>query len=67
MATGRCMAILLHLPEGWVIYTPEGRYKMGGNVGNNFWHVISLCRFAPGELDEFIPNLRMPMDESILA
>ena len=61
------MAILLHLPEGWVIYTPEGRYKMGGNVGNNFWHVISLCRFAPGELDEFIPNLRMPMDESILA
>ncbi len=67
VATGRCMAILLHLPEGWVIYTPAGRYKLGGDVGNNFWHVINLCRFAPGELDEFIPNLRMPMDESILA
>jgi hypothetical protein len=40
---------------------------MGGDVGNNFWHVIGLCRFAPGELDEFIPNLRMPVDESILA
>ena len=54
--TGRCPAILMILQEGWVMmYTTEGRYKLGGNASNNLWHVISLCRFAPDERDEFVP------------
>ncbi len=63
-ASGRCLVILAHLPEGWAAYTPEGRYKYGGNISGEFWHTISLCRFEPGELDPYWPvPLRMPDNE----
>lgn len=43
--------------DGWVAYTPEGRYKVSGRAGaDTFWYVIGLCRFAPGELDPFLPE-----------
>ncbi len=64
VATGRCLVILGHLPEGWVAFTPEGRYKLGGEIAGGFWHSINLCRFEPGELDPYLPEpLRMPDDE----
>jgi hypothetical protein len=66
VATGVCLAILLKLPEGWVAFTPGGRYKFGGDVAGGFWHAVNLCRFEPGELDEFVPGLRIPDDEPIL-
>jgi WD40 repeat protein/nucleoside phosphorylase len=62
IATARCLAILLPLPEGWVAYTPDGRYKLGGDIAGSFWHVIGLCRFEPGELDPYLPHLRVPDD-----
>jgi hypothetical protein len=65
--TGECAAVLLGLPEGWVAFTPQGRYRFKGNVAGNFWHVIALCRFEVGELDPFIPNLRLKPDEPLLA
>ncbi|MBI3467487.1 MAG: hypothetical protein HY000_31140 [Planctomycetes bacterium] len=34
---------------------PDGRYKLGGNPAGSFWYAINLCRFEPGELDEFLP------------
>jgi WD40 repeat protein/3',5'-cyclic AMP phosphodiesterase CpdA len=64
--TGECLAILAHLPRGWVAMTPDGRYKTGGDVAGGFWHAIGLCRFEPGELDEHIPGLRLP-DDAILV
>ncbi len=65
--TGRCFAILAPLPEGWVAYTPEGRYKLGGEIAGGFWHSVNLCRFAPGELDPYLPvPLRMDDDEPFL-
>ncbi len=27
-----------------------------------FWHAINLCRFDPGELDPYVPGLRLPLD-----
>jgi WD40 repeat protein len=67
VATGACYAILVHLPQGWVAYTPDGRYKLGGDISGGFWHVIGLCRFEPGELDPYLPTpLRLP-DDAILV
>ncbi len=56
IASGRCLAILAHLPEGWVAYTPDGRYKLGGETAGGFWHSIGLCRFEPGELDPYLAS-----------
>jgi nucleoside phosphorylase len=64
VAIGDCLAILYPTPEGWVAFTPEGRYKLGGS----FWHVIGLCRFEPGELDPYLPRpLRIPDDEPLFT
>ncbi len=67
LGTGKCLAVLYSLSEGWVTFTPEGRYKFGGNVAGSFWHAIALCRFEVGELDEFIPGLRLQPDERLLG
>ena len=41
--------------DGWVAFTPTGRYKLGGATAGLFWYAINLCRFEPGELDPFLP------------
>ena len=64
LENGRCLAVLLALPEGWVAYSPDGRYKFGGVPAGGFWHVINLCRFEIGELDEWVPGLRLPEEAS---
>jgi WD40 repeat protein len=64
VANGRCLAVLLPLPEGWVAYSPDGRYKFGGVPAGGFWHVASLCRFEIGELDDWVPGLRLADDAS---
>jgi WD40 repeat protein len=64
---GRCLAVLLPLPEGWVAHSPDGRYKLGGVPAGGFWHVVSLCRFEIGELDEWVPGLRLPDDASFFS
>ncbi|MFE3189359.1 pentapeptide repeat-containing protein [Nocardia sp. NPDC059240] len=50
-------ATLLGLPEGWVSFTPDGRYKTEGLTAGQFWHVIGMCRFEPGELDPYLPEI----------
>ena len=62
VGSGRCLALLVSSSEGWVVYTPEGRYKLGGETTGWFWHSIGLCRFEPGELDPYL-DLRMPEGE----
>lgn len=48
---------LLGLPEGWAALAPDGRYKLEGNVGGQFWNVINMCRFEIGELDSYLPDV----------
>ncbi|WP_437629950.1 pentapeptide repeat-containing protein [Sorangium sp. So ce854] len=68
VATGACVAILLPCPEGWAAFSPDGRYRLGGDIAGSFWHVIGLCRFEPGELDPYLPSpLRIPGDEPLVA
>jgi nucleoside phosphorylase len=60
---GRYLATLLHLSDGWVAFTSNGNYKLGGDIGGAFWHEIGECRFEPGELDPFLRSpLRVPDD-----
>ncbi len=49
---------LLGLPEGWAALAPDGRYKLEGNVGKQFWNVINMCRFETGELDSYLPEVQ---------
>ncbi|GAB0101969.1 hypothetical protein JMUB6875_09360 [Nocardia sp. JMUB6875] len=54
-------ATLLGLPEGWAAFTPDGRYKTEGLTAGQFWHVIGMCRFEPGELDPYLAEI-CPVD-----
>ncbi|MGH3837170.1 MAG: hypothetical protein ACRDSF_15945, partial [Pseudonocardiaceae bacterium] len=55
---------LLGLPEGWAALAPDGRYKLEGEVGGHFWHVINMCRFEAGELDSYLPEVRQLAPET---
>jgi WD40 repeat protein len=65
--TGQCRAVLLATSTGWAVLLPDGRYKQVGNVDGLFWQAIGLCRFEPGELDEFMPGLRVADDQPLDA
>ncbi|HZN19013.1 MAG TPA: hypothetical protein VFB84_12700, partial [Micromonosporaceae bacterium] len=66
VATGTCLAVLLPLPSGYAVLLPDGSYKLDGEPGNVLWWALKLCRFAPGELDEYVPGLvRRPADSPI--
>ena len=67
--TGALLATLLSTPEGWAAFTPDGRYKISGNLGGAFWYAVGLCRFEPGELDPYLPpgTLRqLALDEPLI-
>lgn len=54
-------ATLIPLREGgYAALTPDG-YQLDGDPGNDLWWAVKLCRFAPGELDPYVPGLhRLP-------
>lgn len=54
LTTDTLKATMAGVAEGWVSYASDGRYKLAGRIGGSFWFSIGLCRFAPGELDEFL-------------
>jgi WD40 repeat protein len=59
-------ATLIGVPEGWAALTPSGGYKSDGDVDGEFWHVVGMSRFTPGELDEFLPGVhRLPLGEEL--
>ncbi|GKQ36812.1 TIR domain-containing protein [Streptomyces sp. A012304] len=51
-------ATLVGLPGGWAALAPSGGYKFEGDVTGEFWHVVGMCRFEPGELDGHVPGVR---------
>lgn len=56
--------VLMGLPDGWAAAARDGRYKLSGDPAGKFWHVVGLCRFEPGELDPYVPQIRrLPDDE----
>jgi WD40 repeat protein/nucleoside phosphorylase len=66
IASGTCLAVLVSRAEGWAAFTPDGRYKLSGDIAGSFWFAIGLCRFAPGELDPYVPSIkRIPDDEPL--
>ncbi|HSV66968.1 MAG TPA: pentapeptide repeat-containing protein [Mycobacteriales bacterium] len=66
--TGTCLATLVPLPKGgYAVLLLDGSYKLDGNPGNVLWWAIKLCRFAPGELDPYVPEIRrLPPEAPIL-
>ena len=59
-------ATLLGMPEGWAAFTPDGRYKQEGDTAGQFWFVVGMCRFEPGELDPYLPEVRrVPVEEPL--
>ncbi|QJT07169.1 hypothetical protein G9272_32545 [Streptomyces asoensis] len=51
-------ATLVGLPGGWAALAPSGGYKYEGDVTGEFWHVVGMCRFEPGELDGHLKGVR---------
>jgi WD40 repeat protein len=54
---GALLATLFATEEGWAAFTPDGRYKVAGNLGGSFWYAVGMVRYEPGELDEFVLGL----------
>jgi len=66
--TGKQLAALIALPGvGTAVLLPDGSYKLDGDPGDSFWWAIKQCRFAPGELDPYVPEIRrLAQDAPIL-
>lgn len=47
-----CLAVIVPGRGGWAAYTPDGRYKLGGDAPDLLGFTVGLCRFEPGELDD---------------
>ncbi|MFI1732609.1 TIR domain-containing protein [Streptomyces acidicola] len=59
-------ATLVGMPGGWAALSPSGGYKYEGDVTGEFWHVLGMCRFEPGELDGNLPGVRhIPLEEPL--
>jgi hypothetical protein len=59
-------ATLIGVPGGWAALTPGGGYKHEGDVTGEFWHVVGMTRFTPGELDQYLPEVhRLAHDEPL--
>jgi WD40 repeat protein/3',5'-cyclic AMP phosphodiesterase CpdA len=57
-ATGAQRAALVSLDDGWAVLGADLKYKLHGNPTGEFWYVLGLCRFEPGELDPYLPALQ---------
>ncbi|GAB6899024.1 TIR domain-containing protein [Kineosporia succinea] len=55
---------LLGTPDGWAALAPDGRYKMEGSLQQDFWYSVGMCRFEPGELDDYLTQVvrRLPVE-----
>jgi hypothetical protein len=58
--TGALLAELLAFSDGgYAVLLPDGSYKLEGHPGaSSPWWIIGLRRFALGELDPYLPEIR---------
>jgi predicted NACHT family NTPase len=65
---GVARATLVQFSEaGYAAWSAAGYKLDGDDVEQDLWWVIKLCRFAPGELDPFVPGLRrLPREVPIM-
>jgi WD40 repeat protein len=68
VSAARHVATLIPLPDGgYATLLPDGSYKLEGDPGDRLWWAMRLCRFSPGELDPYVPEIRkLPADAPIL-
>jgi WD40 repeat protein len=68
IAGGRCLVTLVPLSNnGYAVLLSDGSYKLAGDPGQALWWAIKLCRFALGELDPYVPEIRrLPANAPIL-
>ncbi|MCY1083088.1 phosphorylase family protein [Archangium lansingense] len=62
VATGQKEISYAHLPGGWAAFTPDGRYKLGGDT-TGLYGAINLCRFEPSEFAELTG--KPPLDPDV--
>jgi WD40 repeat protein len=65
--SGQLFLTLLGLPNSWAALSPDGRYKLSGDPGGQFWHTVGLCRFELGELDPYLPQVRQIAAEAVFS
>lgn len=54
--TGTEQAALIGLgDDDYAVLLPDGRYKLDGDARDVLWWSMKLCRFEPGELDDYLP------------
>jgi hypothetical protein len=57
--TGVLLVTLVPLADGgYATLLADGGYNLQGDPGDSLWWAIKLCRFAPGELDRYVPGLK---------
>ncbi|GAA2892846.1 hypothetical protein Acy02nite_40180 [Actinoplanes cyaneus] len=59
--TGRSTphAVLVPLADkGSVVLFHDQRYVLRGRPGDEYWYAMGMCRFDPGDLDPYVPDLR---------
>ena len=62
--TGGQLFVTIALADGgWAAFGDNLRYKLEGTPNGEFWYVINMCRFEPGELDAYAGGPeRLPLE-----
>jgi WD40 repeat protein len=56
-------ASLIFTQTGSAIFTPDGRYRVEGDIGDALWQRVGLHRFELGKVDPYLPHpARLPDD-----
>ena len=64
VGTGVEQMTLFAFPDKGYLTLSSAGYKLDGYLKNGLWWVIKMCRFEPGELDGYVPGLRLLTTEA---
>ena len=67
IATGIYQVVLIGLADDGYAAAGRDGYKLVGDPANRFWWAMKLCRFAPGELDPYVPSIRRLAAEDVMV
>jgi len=65
-ASGRPVATMIGVRDGYAVLLPDGSYKLVGEPDGSFWWMIKCVRFEPGELDQYDPTVRRLTEDAPL-